>query len=215
MQQLLGISYQVYEQETIVRRRLDALLDTEAYIAALETIRCELVEMTTEIRGLIGELRRPELEELGVAAAIQGHVERLKREAVDPLPAIELDLDPVQFDSAESSICLFRAAQEALRNALNYAQAQHIRVTLEARDGIATLVVEDDGCGFHMPARLSELASRGHYGLTGMAERVAWAGGELVVDSRPGAGTRVCIRVPLHSLTEDPDGPKDSSALGG
>ncbi len=70
-----------------------------------------------------------------------------------------------------------------------HAKAKHVSVVVERHDGLAVAVVEDDGVGFD-PAATSRL------GLLGMRERVAVAGGALVIESEPGKGTTVIARVP-------------------
>ena len=102
------------------------------------------------------------------------------------------DRETIGFEKAG----IFRAAQEALRNALNHAQAKTVTLCLRRSPTYITLSVIDDGCGFRVPARLSELARRGHFGLVGIAERVAWAGGELTIHSNLGTGTEVIVHVP-------------------
>jgi signal transduction histidine kinase len=66
---------------------------------------------------------------------------------------------------------------------------------LEGTNGTVTLDVRDDGVGFD-PAVASEKASRGHFGLIGIRERVAAAGGAMDVDSGPGRGTRLRVTLP-------------------
>ncbi len=81
-----------------------------------------------------------------------------------------------------------------MSNAVRHAQAETIRVGIEQRAGRVILEVRDDGTGFdpHAPA----LRAR-HLGLTSMEERCRSLGGELVIESTPGAGTVVRAEVPL------------------
>ena len=154
--------------------------------------------MVSQLRALIGELRPAGLEELGLPAALEGYVARLQREGGASAPAIALDLvthgraipGPVAY-------CLFRVAQEAVRNAVRHARARRVTVSLRVLRGVAVLGVRDDGCGFDLPASLSEYAHADHYGLVGMAERIAWVGGQFVVHSQPGEGTDLTAWVPL------------------
>src|SRR6266567_6536460 len=87
---------------------------------------------------------------------------------------------------------IYRIAQEALTNACKHARAQHIDVTLTVEDQYLHFVVQDDGCGFD-PDKVTGIGSEGHFGLTGMAERVKLLGGSICISSEPGAGT--CIAV--------------------
>ncbi|KAB7834275.1 hypothetical protein FRZ00_30190 [Streptomyces mobaraensis] len=84
--------------------------------------------------------------------------------------------------------------REAQRNALRHAHAGRITVTVEVTPAEVRATVEDDGRGF---TDLDPAASGRHGGLLGMRERAALLGGSLTVDSRPGHGTRVRLRVPL------------------
>jgi PAS domain S-box-containing protein len=87
---------------------------------------------------------------------------------------------------------LLRIGQEALTNALRHAQASEIVVTLTCGEDFIELVVEDDGEGFN-----HDLESQG-MGLQGMQERADSLGGALTINSPPGEGTRVGVRVPLN-----------------
>lgn len=87
----------------------------------------------------------------------------------------------------------YQIAREALRNAIQHSQAAFIRLLLLREEDRFRLVVEDDGCGF-MPNQVDE--SR-HFGIALMRERVDLAGGVLQIDSAPGGGTRLVVRLPL------------------
>jgi two-component system sensor histidine kinase DegS len=92
---------------------------------------------------------------------------------------------------------VFRLVQEAVNNALRHAQASNIRVTLSEEANALRLIVEDDGIGFDREA-VAQRTKRGeHLGLLGMTESVHSAGGELLLDSRPGSGSRIEVRIPF------------------
>lgn len=90
---------------------------------------------------------------------------------------------------------LLRVAQEAVHNAVRHAEASHIHLTLQYGSSAVELVVEDDGRGFTMAPALFE--SGGHFGLKGMRERAQEIGGVLSVESEPGRGTRISLRVDI------------------
>ncbi|SKB01699.1 Histidine kinase-, DNA gyrase B-, and HSP90-like ATPase [Prosthecobacter debontii] len=96
---------------------------------------------------------------------------------------------------------LMRIAQEAVTNALTHAEAHHIRVSLRTSHSQLELVIEDDGCGFE--DRLLRQPKPGHYGLSGIQERASKIGASLYITSRPGKGTRVCVRYSLFSLRHE------------
>lgn len=201
VQQLLGISYQIAEESK--KKRGERGKWEGKGEESLEIIRREVLGVATQLRRLIGELGPAGLEELGLNAALEGYVARLKREN-GPMPAIELDLDKSGTALPEPvALCLFRAAQETLRNALGHARAKRVTLSLRLLASEAALSVRDDGCGFHVPARLSELTQADHFGLVGVAERVTWAGGQFTIHSQPGAGTEVIVRIPLNEVEQD------------
>jgi len=88
---------------------------------------------------------------------------------------------------------LYRIVQEALNNAVRHAQADTVEVEIEARDGLVTITVRDDGGGFDPGARA--IRER-RLGLTSMRERAERLGGTFSVESAPGAGTTVRVEVP-------------------
>ncbi len=95
------------------------------------------------------------------------------------------------------AVCLFRVAQEAIRNAINHANAERIIVALCFYADDVELSVADDGCGFVVPPRISQLVHEHHYGIVGMSERVAAVDGQLTIDAQEGVGTTICVRVGL------------------
>lgn len=90
---------------------------------------------------------------------------------------------------------LYRLVQEALTNSTRHSGAPHVQVTVERRAAWIRCVVRDDGRGFDPQAGVSH----GGLGLRAMRERVGAAGGTLLVDSRPGRGTRIEVRLPIDA----------------
>ena len=95
-------------------------------------------------------------------------------------------------------LALYRIAQEALNNVLRHAHAQTIRVALHFGLTGVTLAIHDDGVGFIMPDKLTELTNAGHFGLMGMRERTDLVGGQLRIKSSPGEGTDVIVQSPYN-----------------
>jgi signal transduction histidine kinase len=158
---------------------------------AIEQIEGEI----GNLRSIIAELRPPTLDELGLRSAIQALVERhrdhsgfeIDCELMPPEPAPgEHRLEP------ELETAVYRLVQEALTNVARHARADHVRVLLSESDGEMLLEVQDDGVGFPVGA-----ASAG-YGLAGMRERVALAGGTLSIDS-DGHGTLLRAYLPTRA----------------
>jgi signal transduction histidine kinase len=200
VQQLLGITYRLVESRRGICDHLpNDLRQREDLAFALDTTREEVLSVTRQLRGLIGELRPAGLEEFGLTTALEGYVARLRRETGTTLPKIHLDLAKIGATlPMPIALCLFRTAQESLRNAIKHAQAQQITVRLRLRADEVMLNIIDDGIGFRLPSSLSELSQHEHFGLIGMEEQVAWVCGELTLYSQPNVGTDILIRVPLQ-----------------
>ncbi len=141
-----------------------------------------------ELLSLARQLRPTALDDLGLAAAIGGQVERLSRGEL----AAELHADGDFSDLGDDAqLVVYRVAQEALSNAARHSGAGHVEVGLRrAGSGGVELTVADDGRGFAFDE------SEGGLGLAGMRERALLVGGELTIESRPGRGTTVRLSVP-------------------
>lgn len=152
------------------------------------------------LRRVIRELRPAGLE-YGLGPALQAFVAD-QAERTDPPVAIRLELELPQEPPPPVALCLFRAAQELLRNCLRHAGDCEIRLCLRQREDSSgswvTLQVEDDGHGFTPPARLAALAQDDHFGLLGLEEAAAELRGSVTLHSTPGAGTRVTVEIPLE-----------------
>jgi signal transduction histidine kinase len=87
--------------------------------------------------------------------------------------------------------------QEALTNVLKHAEAAGVNILLERRRSMLCMAIEDNGVGFDPQAAAHKRAGRRRLGLVGMQERASLAGGTVEIESAPGAGTTVFVRVPL------------------
>ena len=91
---------------------------------------------------------------------------------------------------------LYRLAQEALNNVAKHARASQVDIVLERTADHWSLIIEDDGIGFDPSS--GEAEQRG-FGLVGMRERAALVGADLQIESAPGRGTTVILRMPASS----------------
>jgi signal transduction histidine kinase len=89
---------------------------------------------------------------------------------------------------------MLAVTSEALHNVIKHAHARRVTLTLAAADDEVVLQITDDGRGFEVTS-----GEPGHYGLLGMRERAGRSGGELTVTSAPGAGTTVCLTLPVRN----------------
>jgi signal transduction histidine kinase len=140
-----------------------------------------------EVRRSLHALRASPLEDLGLIQALRQLAESTAERAG---LILKLDL-PDNLNGIRSDIeqhC-YRIAEEALTNVVRHANAQTLTIRLWQSDGSLNLQITDDGIGFD-PA-----ATNGHHGLKGMRERVLLIGGELDIQSQPGNGTTLCLKV--------------------
>jgi PAS domain S-box-containing protein len=152
-----------------------------------------LVEDTTrQIRDIMAELHLPELEDYGLAVALETYAERAASRGNLELIADLPDLAPPPLPS-NVRIALFRAAQESISNVLKHANATQLEISLQGEDGRVRLRVEDDGQGFD-PNAASQKEARS-WGLKIMRERIESIGGKVQIKSKPGEGTRVIFDI--------------------
>ncbi len=146
------------------------------------------------MRNLAQDLHPPLLDEFGLEASLRWYVER---EAKRAGLASNLALAPLEKRLPVTvEITAFRVTQEALTNVIRHAQARVVDIELSV-NGALQLVVRDDGRGFDVAAARHRAALGGSLGLISMQERVALAGGDMKIDSAPGRGTSIRVRVPL------------------
>ena len=93
-------------------------------------------------------------------------------------------------------IAIVRIVQEALTNTVHHGSAQSAQVTVLYSEHEVVVRAQADGQGFLAPERVSDLVASGHCGLMGMHERAELLGARLVIQSAPGAGTRIELHLP-------------------
>ncbi|HSG48665.1 MAG TPA: ATP-binding protein [Longimicrobiales bacterium] len=178
----------------------------EAERRQIEEVASEIRAALEEVRAFARRLRPPELDELGVRAALEAHARGL---ASEDGPRIEFDGELREAElSHDARLALFRVVQEALTNAVRHSGAARISVTFRPGDDGLETVVEDDGRGFDPEELEREAPAR--LGLLTMIERAAYAQGVTQVDSAPGVGTRIRLVLPWNP--GNPDGDPDPLA---
>jgi signal transduction histidine kinase len=153
-----------------------------------------------QIRDLSYRLRPANLEEFGLARALQHLAEDMVK---DTGIVLATDMDEVHSLPEDVETALFRITQESLTNSLRHANAHKIEIELKETPLGVCLRVEDDGVGFD-PVKIPEKTPQPHLGLIGIQERVEMLGGSLNVYSGLGAGTSLQVRIPLVENVEEP-----------
>ncbi|MBJ7353784.1 MAG: GAF domain-containing sensor histidine kinase [Thermoleophilaceae bacterium] len=157
-----------------------------AAAAGSEQLRVEI----SNLRSLIAELRPASLDELGLEAALEALFGRLTSTADFD---VELSNELGNGDALpkELEITVYRVIQESINNVAKHASASHIQAQLRRNGSSIELSVHDDGRGFDPGAGTSG------FGLVGMQERVALAGGTTTVTSSTTGGTTIQVKLPL------------------
>ena len=144
-----------------------------------------------DLHRLAANLRPASLDHLGLVPALRHYLEEVDRQQPQIVQFEAVGMDGERVPPAVE-IALFRIAQEAVTNSVRHAHAERVSVVIEERDRRIVMVVEDDGIGFDLLA----VARGGRLGLVGMRERTEMLGGNLLVESAPGAGTTIVAEVP-------------------
>jgi two-component system sensor histidine kinase UhpB len=153
-----------------------------------------LSEQTIQnLRRMTRALRPIYLEDLGLVTALKMLAQETSQNNI-----LTIDFQKSgeeQRLSREVELALYRIAQEALNNILRHSRAKHARLHISFEKQKIKLEVSDDGIGFNMPKSPTDFAPNGRFGLLGMRERAELIGARLEVESAPGNGTRLRVRL--------------------
>lgn len=164
--------------------------------AFLAGLRGDLNKAHAAVRHLTAELRPGILDDLGLIAALDSYLEEFEARTgiachlASDVDSLALDLD--------TSVALYRVAQEALTNVARHARARHVDVRISRESGGCVVGIQDDGCGFD----LSSVDWQTSYGMLGMRERLQLVGGHVQIVTQPGAGTKIRASVPMKRREE-------------
>jgi signal transduction histidine kinase len=166
---------------------------TAAKFAQLEDVAQQL---SLQVDNLAWKLRPTELDDLGLHAALINYVGKWSKRYQAPVDFQSVSLGDQRLAS-EIETAIYRIAQEALNNIIKHARASYISLILELRGNYAFVIIEDNGCGFDVEEFSAARAGQRRMGLLGMKERAALVGGTFNIESTPGAGTTIFVRIPL------------------
>jgi PAS domain S-box-containing protein len=192
------IAYEIHDG--FVQQMLTALMQLDAYRWSVEQRKPKaeqkldavidaLRQGAAEARQLIDRVRPPDLAPAGLVGALRTLTQRLSQSSGIP---IELTIAPAfPCLTPESELAVYRIVQECLTNIQRHSQSERARVELNDGGEDLRVVIRDWGVGFD-PSTVGE----GHYGLLGVRERVRLIGGTLKIDSNPGAGVCITLKLP-------------------
>ena len=164
----------------------------------LEEMRQHCSEIAADVQSLSHQLHSSKLEYLGIVAAVRGFCKEFEKQH-----EVRIDFkdeNVLRNLSKDTSLCLFRVAQEALHNAVKYSGTDRIAVDLSATECDVRLSIKDEGVGFDV----EEAKKKSGLGLLSMQERVHLVRGHFHIESKPGAGTTVVAIVPISATPQPP-----------
>jgi PAS domain S-box-containing protein len=187
------------QQLTALRLKIESIRSkcdgNESLAMEMETLQIYASRLDMDINYLAWELRPTELDQLGLEDALGSFVREWSKTY-----GISAEFHGTKSNGprlhADTETNLYRIVQEGLNNILKHAAATSVSVLFERRAGQATLIIEDNGGGFDPDSNGNNGAGRNGLGLIGMRERTALLGGTMDIESRPGEGTTVFVRIP-------------------
>lgn len=176
-------------------KQLLAEARTEATLEALGQIEKAIEDATADVREAILGLRTRLSPEVGLVPTLEEYLTKFgEQTGLRTETSVNGDLKAALTPVRE--VQLLRIVQEALTNVRKHAQASQVKLRIEAQKEAAVISVEDDGRGFDL-AQVSQ--QRGHFGLQIMKERAQGIGGDLVINTSPGQGTKVAVKLPWRA----------------
>ncbi len=172
---------------------------TTEKIAYLKELTSDLIK---GVRTATFNLTPPELSDHGIFPALHKMTVELSKLTGKTILFENKTAENIRFDSlAETNI--YRVTQEAVNNAIKYSHANYILVTINYKDAILSVLIDDDGKGFdaNILEEVPKNNSEGGMGLFYMKERISYINGRLFIHSEPGKGTRVTINYKTEKRT--------------
>jgi PAS domain S-box-containing protein len=184
-QRITALILEASAMEKVVRSVMPSL------VPRMSSLKNKLGDILDDFRHLTHELHPRHLDTVSLACSMRTYINEF-------MDYTSLDVEfteravPAHLPMP-ITICLYRLLQESLGNIRKHANATHVDVSLSAGQREIDLRVSDDGSGFNSGD------SKKGLGLTSMQERVRALRGHVVIDSSPGRGTVIAVKIPLFS----------------
>lgn len=179
--------------ELVTRR---AVKDVPGALADLVALRTRLIDSQNGLRDILFALRPLALEDGGLTAAVDALARRIDGTNGSHVEARRVESQRRLPPEVEAGA--FTVIREAANNAVKTGRAANVTIDVYDDDDAVVALIEDDGQGFDVAAVLQTYAKRGSLGLLQMRESARLIGAQLSLDSSPGHGTRVRLRIPLQ-----------------
>ncbi|RME85307.1 MAG: HAMP domain-containing protein [Caldilineae bacterium] len=186
-------------------RNVEEAPNEQVMRARLGDLRHVLGTTVEDVRRLARDLRPMALDDLGLVTALLLYADEYRQRFGVPVRIEVVDMEDVPL-SPLLETTVYRIVQEALINAARHAACTEISVLLQAHDNILSVIVEDNGRGFDVGRVLGDGYNRSQFGIYGMKERAELVGGELQIESAPGKGCTVYLRIPLPTQSSAAEG---------
>jgi two-component system CheB/CheR fusion protein len=178
-----------FDVETLEQQLPPDLMDAKRRLLA---IRDEIETLSNDLRRIAYQLHPSALDHLGLAIAIRTFSQEFSEREGLPIQFTTRNV-PARIPSEVAS-SLYRIIQEALRNIAKHAGKTSVKIRLFGQSKQLSLIIRDHGVGFD----IHSVRNKGGLGLISMQERVRLVRGEFSLETRPGHGAAVMIRVPLN-----------------
>jgi signal transduction histidine kinase/streptogramin lyase len=161
-------------------------------------------ECLDEIRQIARNLRPYQLDQMGLTKAVRSLACALEQSS-----GLKVRLDMDELDGLfphSAEINVYRILQEALNNVLHHAKASEVLLRIERLGREVEILISDNGQGMALASADGPVRGEGGFGLTNMRQRVQILGGKLNIQSGPGLGTKLIVRLPIVTLTATHEG---------
>jgi two-component system CheB/CheR fusion protein len=204
---------QLGQQVTALNINLELLMSQFGEAAAsserMKAVKTIVRHLDDDLDFLAWKLRPVMLDDLGLFAAVDAYIKEWSFHN-----NIEAQFYHDDFETrltSEIEINLYRIVQEALNNVAKHAEAKSVSVVIQRRQEMLFLIIEDDGKGFE--GNIEGMPAAKKLGLKGMQERAELIGGTIEIESPPGKGTTIILRLPLPATGKDPQTNQSQSTV--